>query len=142
MYEPARSPRSYQQSTVLPPHPDDLGNLSEPTPHQYVQAAHSGHSNPLYDQRQYPVGPSSCSPSGATRSPPQHCPVGQGPGPHYHTIHEGSNGGSYGLPMPSYDEQAHPLPSAHHHDYNPSPVSSAPRKGHRAQLVSVKRVSI
>ncbi|KAL9635607.1 MAG: hypothetical protein Q9204_002569 [Flavoplaca sp. TL-2023a] len=146
----------HQQSAVQSPYSDfESRNLPapEPTPHQYVQAAHSGHSTPLRDQRSYPSEPSNYSrrgsasgpnrspddyvyPSGrplsiATSSegqhyPPQHYPVDHGGGPPYHP-HDGPNGApNHGLPMPHYNDPAHGPPSAHPHDYNQTPVSGHP----------------
>ncbi|KAI4239086.1 MAG: hypothetical protein LQ349_000630 [Xanthoria aureola] len=146
----------HQQSAVQSPYNDyESRNLPvpEPTPHQYVQAAHSGHSTPLRDQRPYPSEPSSYSrrgsASGPNRSPddyvyssgrplsiattsesqhypPQHYPVDHGGGQPYHP-HDAPNGTSnHGLPMPQYNESAHGPPSAHPHDYSQSPVSGHP----------------
>lgn len=152
---PASGPYGHQQSTVQSPYNDnELRNLPvpEPTPHQYVQAAHSGHTTPLRDQRPYPSEPSSYSrrgsASGATRSPdeygypsgrplsiattsegphypPQQYAVDHGGGPPYHP-HDGPVNGAtnHGLPMSNYHDQAHPPLSAHPQDYNPSPVSA------------------
>ncbi|KAL8999803.1 MAG: hypothetical protein Q9169_001476 [Polycauliona sp. 2 TL-2023] len=141
-----QSPYSDYESRNLPPVP-------EPTPHQYVQAAHSGHNTPLRDQRPYPSEPSNYSrrgsasgpnrspdeygyPSGrplsiATTSeghhyPAQHYPVDHGGGPPYHA-HDVPNGTpNHGLPLPHYNDPNHGPPSAHPHDYNPSPVSGHP----------------
>ena len=157
---PASAPYAHQQSAVQSPYNDhELSRnlpVPEPTPHQYVQAAHSGHSTPLRDQRPYPSEPSSYSrrgsASGPTRSPddygyppgrplsiatsseaqhypPQHYPVEHG-GPSYHP-HEGpiNGGANHGLPMPNYNDQAHLPPSAHPQDYNQSPVSANPHYG-------------
>ncbi|KAL8772140.1 MAG: hypothetical protein Q9209_002575 [Squamulea sp. 1 TL-2023] len=153
---PASAPYAHPQSAVQSPYNDyESRNLPvpEPTPHQYVQAAHSGHSTPLRDQRPYPSEPSGYSrrgsASGPTRSPddyvypsgrplsiattsegqhypPQHYPVDHGGGPPYHP-HDGLNGATnHGLPMPHYSDQVHGPPSAHHHDYSHSPVSGHP----------------
>ncbi|KAL8857140.1 MAG: hypothetical protein Q9178_006316 [Gyalolechia marmorata] len=153
---PASVPYPHQQSAVHSPYNDyESRNLPvpEPTPHQYVQAAHSGHSTPLRDQRPYPSEPSSYSRRGSasapTRSPddyayhpgrplsiatssegqhypPQHYPVDHGGGPSYHP-HEGPNGTTnHGLPMPHYNDQIQGPPSAHPHDYIQSPVSGHP----------------
>lgn len=155
---PASTSYGHQQSTVPPPYNDhEFRSLPvpEPTPHQYVQAAHSGHSTPLRDPRPYPSEPPSYSrrgsASGPTRSPddygypsgrplsiatnhegqhypPQHYPVDHASGPPYHPAHEGPINGSanHSLPMPTYHEQAHLPPSAHPHDYNQSPLSAHP----------------
>ncbi|KAL8719340.1 MAG: hypothetical protein Q9225_003641 [Loekoesia sp. 1 TL-2023] len=156
---PASAPYGHQQSAVQSPYDHELRNLPvpEPTPHQYVQAAHSGHSTPLRDQRPYPSEPSSYprrgSASGPTRSPddyaypsgrplsiattseaqqypPQHYPVDHGGGPHYHP-HDGPINGTtnHGLPMANYNEHAHLPPSAHLQDYSQSPVSAHPQYG-------------
>ncbi|KAL8782601.1 MAG: hypothetical protein Q9213_005233 [Squamulea squamosa] len=153
---PASAPYPHPQSAVQSPYNDyESRNLPvpEPTPHQYVQAAHSGHSTPLREQRPYPSEPSSYSrrgsASGSTRSPddyaypsgrplsiattsegqhypPQHYPIDHGGGPPYHP-HDGPNGAAnHGLPMPHYNDQAHGPPSAHQHDYSHSPVSGHP----------------
>ncbi|KAL8733456.1 MAG: hypothetical protein Q9166_002082 [cf. Caloplaca sp. 2 TL-2023] len=147
---------THQQSTVHSPYNDyESRNLPvpEPTPHQYVQAAHSGHSTPLRE-RPYPSEPSSYSrrgsASGPTRSPddyvypsgrplsvstthegqhyqPQHYAVDHGGGPPYHPHDGPANGSSnHGLPMPHYNDQAYGPSPAHPHDYNPSPVSGHP----------------
>ncbi|KAL8832185.1 MAG: hypothetical protein Q9170_004983 [Blastenia crenularia] len=152
---PASAPYGHQHSAVQSPYSDhELRNLPvpEPTPHQYVQAAHSGHSTPLRDQRSYPSEPSSYSrrgsASGPTRSPdeygyppgrplsiattseaphyPQHYPVDHGPGPPYHP-HDGPINGTtnHGLPLPNYHDQAHPHPQ----EYAQSPVSANPHYG-------------
>ncbi|KAI4089929.1 MAG: hypothetical protein LQ348_003988 [Seirophora lacunosa] len=157
---PASAPYGHQQPAVQSPYNDnELRNLPvpEPTPHQYVQAAHSGHSTPLRDQRPYPSEPSSYprrgSASGATRSPDdygypagrplniatttegphypaQHYPVDHGGAPPYHP-HEGHINGTtnHGLPAPNYSDQGHPPLSAHPHDYSHSPVSANPHYG-------------
>ncbi|KAL8777731.1 MAG: hypothetical protein Q9194_002391 [Teloschistes cf. exilis] len=152
---PASAPYGHQQSTVPPPYNDhEFRNLPEPTPHQYVQAAHSGHSTPR-DQRSYPSEPPSYSrrgsASGPTRSPddygypparplsiatsnegqpyhPQHYSVEHGSAHSYHSMHEGPINGNtnHGPSLPTYNDQAHLPPSAHPHDYNPSPVSAHP----------------
>lgn len=157
---PASAPYAHQQSAGLSPYNNDneLRNLPvpEPTPHQYVQAAHSGHSTPLRD-RTYPSEPSSYSrrgsASGATRSPddygypsgrplsiatttegphypPQHYPVDHGGGPPYHP-HDGSINGTanHGHPMSNYNDQAHLPLSAHPQEYNQSPVTAHPHYG-------------
>ncbi|KAL8736900.1 MAG: hypothetical protein Q9181_002218 [Wetmoreana brouardii] len=160
---PMKQPHGYAAGHTLPPpqpppySDNELRNLPvpEPTPHQYVQAAHSGHSTPLRDQRSYPSEPPSYSrrgsASGPTRSPddytypsgrplsiatnnegqhypPQHYPVDHASGPPYHPAHEGLLNGStnHGLPIPNYHEQAHLPPSAHPHDYSQSPVNAHP----------------
>ncbi|KAL8710852.1 MAG: hypothetical protein Q9220_004655 [cf. Caloplaca sp. 1 TL-2023] len=154
---PASASYGHQQPAVHSPYNDnELRNLPvpEPTPHQYVQAAHSGHSTPLRDQRHYPSEPPSYSrrgsASGPTRSPddyaypsgrplsiattnegqhypPQHYPVDHGGGPPYHP-HDGPINGvaNHGLPMSGYHDQGHVPPSANPHDYSQSPVSAHP----------------
>ncbi|KAL8681305.1 MAG: hypothetical protein Q9186_002569 [Xanthomendoza sp. 1 TL-2023] len=155
---PASVPYPHPQSTVHSPYNDyESRNLPvpEPTPHQYVQAAHSGHSTPLRDQRPYPSEPSSYSrrgsASGPTRSPDdyaypsarplsvtttneghhyppqQHYAVDHAAGPPYHP-HDGHINGhtNHALPMPHYNDQNHGPPSAHPHDYGQSPVSANP----------------
>ncbi|KAL8990997.1 MAG: hypothetical protein Q9177_000476 [Variospora cf. flavescens] len=158
---PASAAYGHQQSAVPSPYNDnELRNLPapEPTPHQYVQAAHSGHSTPLRDQRPYPSEPSSYSrqgsASGPTRSPDdygypsgrplniatttiegphypaQHYPVDHGGAVPYHP-HDGHINGTtnHGLPVPNYSDQGHPPLSAHSHDYSQSPVSANPHYG-------------
>lgn len=158
---PASAAYGHQQSAVPSPYNDnELRNLPapEPTPHQYVQAAHSGHSTPLRDQRPYPSEPSSYSrqgsASGPTRSPDdygypsgrplniatttiegphypaQHYPVDHGGAVPYHP-HDGHINGTtnHGLPVPNYNDQGHPPLSAHSHDYSQSPVSANPHYG-------------
>lgn len=158
---PASAAYGHQQSVVPSPYNDnELRNLPapEPTPHQYVQAAHSGHSTPLRDQRPYPSEPSSYSrqgsASGPTRSPDdygypsgrplniattttegphypaQHYPVDHGAAVPYHP-HDGHINGTtnHGLPVPNYNDQGHLPLSAHSHDYSQSPVSANPHYG-------------
>ncbi|KAL8799630.1 MAG: hypothetical protein Q9200_007491 [Gallowayella weberi] len=169
---PAAVPYPHPQSTVHSPYNDyESRNLPvpEPTPHQYVQAAHSGHSTPLRDQRPYPSEPSSYSrrgsASGPTRSPddyaypsgrpltvattndgqhypPQHYPVDHAPGPPYHP-HDGHINGhtNHGLPMPHYNDQNHGLPSAHPHDYGQSPVSANPHAADRANQQILEKLA-
>lgn len=161
---PSPAPGSYahHQSAVHSPYNNDneFRNLPvpEPTPHQYVQAAHSGHSTPIRDQRSYPSEPSGYprrgSASGATRSPDEYgYPPGRplsiattADGPHYHSQHypvdHGGGGPPYhphdgpvngatnhGLPMSNYNDQTHHSTSAHPQDYGQSPVSANPHYG-------------
>ncbi|KAL9602107.1 MAG: hypothetical protein Q9219_002103 [cf. Caloplaca sp. 3 TL-2023] len=153
---PAPAPYAHQQSAVQSPYNDhELRSLPvpEPTPHQYVQAAHSGHSTPHRDQRPYPSEPSSYSRRGSASGPParspddyayppgrplsiattseapqypsQHYPVDHGGGPPYHPHDAPINGTTnHGLPMPPYADQSHLPPSAHPHDYGQSPASA------------------
>ncbi|KAL9002148.1 MAG: hypothetical protein Q9188_004910 [Gyalolechia gomerana] len=157
---PAAAPYGHQQPAIQSPysHDQELRNLPvpEPTPHQYVQAAHSGQSTPLRDQRSYPPEPSSYSRQGsasgprspddygypssrplsiATTSeaqhyPPQHYPIDHGGGPPYHP-HDGPVNGiaNHGLPIPSYNDQNHLPHSAHPQDYSQSPGSANPHYG-------------
>ncbi|KAL9025244.1 MAG: hypothetical protein Q9196_005900 [Gyalolechia fulgens] len=158
---PAAAPYGHQQPAVPAAYPQEheLRNLPvpEPTPHQYVQAAHSGQSTPLRDQRVYPPEPSSYSRHGSTSGPirspddygypsarplgiattsdaqhypPQHYPIDHEGGPPY-PPHDGPVNGiaNHGLPIPTYNDQNHLPHSAHPQDYNQSPASANPHYG-------------
>lgn len=176
-YPPQPPPPSpYHQSV-----PHEHRSLPEPTPHSFTQS-HSGHNTPLRDQRSYPLDTTYSrrgSASGSTRSPDGYDqfaatrplnPATGNEGQHYpaqypiehpahfsaYPNHDGPLNGNahHGLPMSSYSEQPHPIPSGHPHDYSQSPVSVQhpynaatysgqmnhqntvrPKKGSRAQQV-------